>query len=151
MHDRFDARTAASATGRRLKALKEFAAARVGGPYCIVARYEFFAEKFGWMGSRRRRCPWTYGAYLGRYRVAMQVACGISAKAAERSGTHSGRRGAAHEARANGADPRALRSFAGVTSTLWETWYADGLVPEERIEISRQLVEAVAKLPRLPT
>ena len=52
---------------------------------------------------------------------------------------------AAHEARASGADPRALRSFAGVTSTLWETWYADGLVPEERIEISRQLVTAVAE------
>ena len=129
----------------RPKALKEFAAARVGGPYCIVARYEFFAEKFGWTGSKRSLCPWAYGAYLGRYRVALQVACGLSEKAAARFGTHSGRRGAAHEARAGGADPRALRSFAGVTSTLWETWYADGLVPAERIEISRQLVTAVAE------
>lgn len=128
----------------RPAALKEFAAARVGGRYCIVERYEFFARKFGWAKSERTLCPWAYGAFLGRYRVALQVACGLSAEAASGFGTHSGRRGAAHEARAGGADPRALRSFAGVTSTLWETWYADGLVPEERIEISRQLMGAVA-------
>jgi hypothetical protein len=38
-----------------------------------------------------------------------------------------------------------MRSFGGVTSELWEQWYADGLVPEERLAVSQQLVDAVAQ------
>jgi integrase len=129
----------------RPAALKEFTVARAKSGDCGVERYEFFAARFGWSGNAGTLCPWNYGSFLGRYRVALTVACGLSPEAAAAFGTHSGRRGAAHEARANGADPRSMRSFGGVTSELWEQWYADGLVPEERMAVSQQLVDAVAE------
>ena len=79
------------------------------------------------------------------YRKTRQFACGTTAAEAATFGTHSGRRGAAHEARAGGAAPRAMRSFGVVTSEHWEDWYADGLIPIERLLVSRQMAQDVAR------
>ena len=140
---RKNARTKSGAP--RAKQLRELAAARVGGQFCVVERYEHFAAKCGWRGSETALLPFKYGNYLALYRKTLQFACGTTAAEAATFGTHSGRRGAAHEARAGGAAPRAMRSFGVVTSEHWEDWYADGLIPIERLLVSRQMAQDVAR------
>ena len=69
--------------------------------------------------------------------------CGLTAEAAARFGTHSGRRGAAHEARAGGATAQQANAFGGVTSESWADTYADGCVPAEQHAVSEALARAV--------
>ena len=123
-------------TGRRKndEALKKSAhrrnlfAARVGGRTCIVEAVERCAAKFGWL-PHEKIMPSTYDSYLRQYRGIVRRACGLSKEQAAKFGTHSGRRGAAATSQSSGDAPTALRSFAGVTSDSWSTWYADSLVP----------------------
>lgn len=118
-------------------------AARVGGRTCIVEAIERCIAKFDWQ-PHEKIMPANYDSYLRQYRGIVRRACGLTAEQAAKFGTHSGRRGAAATSQSSGDAPTALRSFAGVTSDSWSTWYADSLVPEERAAVASTLANAVA-------
>lgn len=126
---------------KRSEHRRDLFAARTGGAACVVQRFLFFQAKYGW--DTGPFLPFDYGQFLRRYRAVLTVACGLTRTDAKRFGTHSGRRGSGTQARTAGASPSAVRSFAGVSSTVWEDTYADSLIPQERREVARLLAELV--------
>jgi hypothetical protein len=123
--------------------LRSLSVARIGGRHCIASHFVYHKARFGWHGqSTLIEC--VYATYLKRYRAVLQRACGLTAGQAAKYGTHSGRRGAAHTARAGGAATRSINAFAGVSSDCWEDVYADGMVPAERTAVSKALMQQVS-------